>query len=171
MVQVAAEGARGAGAEVTEIDLKEYPLPVYDGDLEEAEGLPENAVKLKELFLAHDGLLIASPEYNGAITAALKNLIDWISRPGADEKPLACFSGKVAVIMACSPGGLGGIRGLPMLRAILGGIGVVVLPDQKAMPQAHEKFAAEGGMKEGKEREQVLGLGRVLAETAGKLNA
>src|SRR3954469_3729847 len=81
LVKIAAHGARAAGADVTEIDLKELPLPVYDGDLETAEGLPQNAKKLKELFVAHQGLLIASPEYNSSISAALKNVIDWVSRP------------------------------------------------------------------------------------------
>src|SRR6185295_2879266 len=81
LIRVAAEGARSAGAEVTLIDLKDFPLPVYDGDLEAAEGLPAGAKKLKELFLQNQGLLIASPEYNSSIPGTLKNAIDWVSRP------------------------------------------------------------------------------------------
>src|SRR5260221_646228 len=90
LIKIAAEGARAAGAEVTVIDLKEFPLPVYDGDLETAEGLPANAKKLKEMFLKHQGLLIASPEYNSSIPGGLKNMIDWVSRTETkDEPPLA----------------------------------------------------------------------------------
>ncbi|MDH3591896.1 MAG: NAD(P)H-dependent oxidoreductase, partial [Planctomycetota bacterium] len=113
LVAAAAAGARAAGAAVTEIDIREFPLPLYDGDLEARDGLPEHALRLKRLFAEHEGLLIASPEYNGSISGALKNLIDWVSRPASKgEKPLASFDGKVAAIMAASPGGLGGLRGL-----------------------------------------------------------
>src|SRR5438128_1846133 len=90
LVQIAAASARRAGAEVTCIDLKDYPLPIYDGDIEAASGIPENGQKLKKLFLEHDGLLIAAPEYNSSISAALKNTIDWVSRPVPGETSLAC---------------------------------------------------------------------------------
>src|SRR5579862_7573987 len=94
LIQIAVQGARRAGAEVTCIDLKDYPLPVYDGDLEAASGLPENAVKLKKLFGGNDGLMISAPEYNSSITAVLKNVIDWVSRPLPGEGGLASFTGK-----------------------------------------------------------------------------
>ncbi|HEX5790218.1 MAG TPA: NAD(P)H-dependent oxidoreductase, partial [Luteolibacter sp.] len=80
LAAIAARGARGAGAQVTLIRLRDYPLPLFDEDLEKAKGMPENAAKLKKLFADHDALLIASPEYNGGISAALKNVIDWVSR-------------------------------------------------------------------------------------------
>lgn len=80
LVKIAVTGARGAGAEVTWIDLRDFPMPLYDEDLETKEGLPENAKKLKALFLSHDGLLLACPEYNSSITGVLKNAIDWVSR-------------------------------------------------------------------------------------------
>src|SRR4028118_1141851 len=100
LVKIAAEGARAAGAEVTYLDLRDLPIPLFDEDLEAKEGIPENARKLKELMMAHQGLLIASPEYNGSITAVLKNAIDWASRPASSDEPmLACFSDKVAAIM------------------------------------------------------------------------
>src|SRR5262249_29719722 len=82
---IAADGARAAGAEVTFIDLRDYPLPLYDGDLEAEKGLPEQAQRLKKLFLDHDGLLISSPEYNSSISGVLKNTIDWVSRPVPGE--------------------------------------------------------------------------------------
>src|SRR5271167_1654777 len=97
LVSIAAHGAREAGAEVTLIDLKDFPLPLFDQDLEAAQEPPEAATKLKRLFIDHDGLLIASPEYNSSITAVLKNAIDWVSRPAPNETPLIAFKGKVAM--------------------------------------------------------------------------
>src|ERR1700757_409000 len=94
LVRIAAHGAKTAGAEDTVLDLRDLPLPLFDEDLEASEGLPANARQLKDLMLAHDGFLIAAPEYNSSITAVLKNAIDWASRPVAGEAPLACFTGK-----------------------------------------------------------------------------
>jgi NAD(P)H-dependent FMN reductase len=170
LVRVAAGGAQAAGAEVTVLDLRDYPLPLYDGDLEAERGLPEHAVRLKELFLAHQGLLIAAPEYNGSITAVLKNAIDWVSRPGEGEPMLACFDGKVAALMSASPGGLGGLRGLAAVRSILGGIRVLVLPQQVAVPQAHGAFDEEGNLTDAKRRAAVEALGAAVAETVAKLS-
>lgn len=169
LVRIAANGATAAGADVTHIDLRDYPLPVFDEDLEAASGLPDSGRKLKDLFLANDGLLISSPEYNSSITAALKNVIDWVSRPAAGEAPLACFAGKVAGIMATSPGALGGLRGLVHLRAILGNIQVLVLPDQVAVPRAHEAFDDHGQLRDAKLQAAVEGIGRRLAEVAARL--
>lgn len=169
LVQIAAEGARQAGASVTVIDLKDFPLPLFDQDLEAAEGQPENARKLKELFIQHQGLLIASPEYNSSVTPVLKNSIDWVSRSLPGEPALAAFQGKVASLVSASPGALGGLRGLVHLRSILGNIGVIVLPQQIAVPKAHEAFAADGTLKDAKMQANVMALGQSLAETAGKL--
>lgn len=172
LVRLAAAGAKGAGADVTVIDLRDYPLALYDGDTEAREGLPANAKKLKQLFLAHDGLLIASPEYNSGMSAVLKNVVDWVSRPETDhEKSLACFAGKVATILSASPGGLGGIRGLVQLRSLLGNINVIVLPDQIAIPAAHEAFHADGTLKDAKRQTAVEKLGASLAQTIAKLKA
>ena len=89
LIKIAAAGTRAAGAEVTELDLRDIPLPLYDGDLEHEQGLPPNGRKLKDLMLRHDGFLISSPEYNSSISGVLKNAIDWASRPVPGEKPLA----------------------------------------------------------------------------------
>src|SRR5579863_248360 len=144
LVRIAATGATEAGADVTVVDLRDFPMPLYDGDLEQKEGLPPNARKLKDLMLAHQGFLISSPEYNSSVSAVLKNAIDWASRQSEGEPSLACFKGKVAGIMSASPGGLGGLRGLVHVRAILGNIGMLVLPDQVAISKAHEAFNADG---------------------------
>ena len=171
LVKVAAAGARAAGAEVTYVDLYDLPLPLFDEDLEAKEGIPENARKLKELMVAHDGFLIASPEYNSSVTAVLKNAIDWVSRPAPGEPGLVAFTNKVAVIMSASPGGLGGLRGLVHLRSILGNINVFVLPDQKAIPQAFGVFNADGTMKDPKQQESVENLGAKLSNVLSKLIA
>ena len=169
-VRVAVAAARAAGAEVTHIDLRDLPMPLYDGDLEAKEGLPPNARKFKELLMAHHGLLIAAPEYNSSISGVLKNAIDWASRVASpDEKPLACFTGKVAALMSASPGALGGLRGLVTVRSILGNIGVLVLPQQVALPKAHEAFNADGSLKDAKIQQSVERLSAELAATVGKL--
>ena len=148
LIRVAAEAARAAGAEVTLIDLRDYLLPHYDGDLEANEGLPAPAIALKELFRSHDALLISAPEYNGGISGMLKNTIDWLSRKGDDDKSLAAFNGKIAGIMSASPGGLGGLRGLGQLRHVLTSLGVLVIPQQRALGGAHMAFGEDGGLKD-----------------------
>lgn len=171
VVTIAAGGARAAGAEVTVLNLREIPLPVYDADLEAGEGLPDNARTLKGLMRSHDGFLIGSPENNSTLSAALKNAIDWASRPDGDEPTLACFKDKTAVIMAASPGGLGGLRGLGHLRSILSSIGVLVLPDQKAIPRVHEALAADGTLSDPGLQQAIEALGAKLAEVLAKLHA
>ena len=169
LVAIAVKGARNAGAEVTLIDLADYPLPVFDQDFEAAQGLPDSAVRLKTEFKNHDGFLIGCPEYNSSITAALKNAIDWVSRPLPDEAPLACFKGKGAAIMSTSPGALGGLRGLVHVRAILSNIHVLVLPDQKAIPNAAKAFNDDGSLTDPKQHDAVQSLGAKLAQTVSRL--
>nr|WP_225977513.1 NAD(P)H-dependent oxidoreductase [Nostoc sp. CENA543] len=171
LVKIAAAGASAAGAEVTYIDLRDLPLPIFDEDWEAEQGLPANARTLKDLLISHQGLLIASPEYNSSLTAVLKNAIDWASRPSPNEAPLAAFAGKVAAIMSASPGGLGGLRGLVHLRAILGNIKVLVLPDQVAVPTAHEAFNTDGSLKQPHQQESIEKLGENLANILFKLNS
>jgi len=171
VVNIAADGARKAGADVTVIQLRELPLPVYDGDLEADSGLPENARTIKDLMKAHQGFLIASPENNSTLSAALKNAIDWASRPDGDETPLVCFKDKTAVLMAASPGALGGLRGLNHLRAILTSIGVLVLPEQKAIPKIHEAMDGNGALTDAAQQAAVENLGAKLAGMLSKLHA
>ena len=172
LAAVAAAGGREAGEEVTLIALRDYPLPVFDQDLEDAEGLPEAAKKLKQLFREHHGLLIASPEYNSSISGALKNAMDWVSRAETDdEPPLVAFTGKTAVLCAASPGALGGLRGLVTVRSILGNLGVTVLPDQVAVSKAHEAFRTDGALADDKQAAKVKKLGAQLAHHLAKLLA
>ncbi|RDD61317.1 NADPH-dependent FMN reductase [Ferruginivarius sediminum] len=169
LVRVAAAGAADAGAETTVVDLLDYRMPVYDGDLEAREGIPASARKLKEMMKAHDGLLIAAPEYNGSLTAVLKNTIDWVSRPEEGEATLAAFDGKVAGLLAASPGGLGGLRGLAHLRQILSGIRVMVVPEQLAVPRAGDAFAKDGNMNDAAQEAAVRAIGARVAEVASRL--
>ncbi len=170
LVKIASLGAREAGAEVTVIDLKDFQMPLYDEDLEIQEGLPSNTQKLKELMKIHHGFLISSPEYNSSISGILKNTIDWISRQGDDESPMSCFNGKVSGLMSASPGGLGGLRGLVHVRAILENMGVLVIPNQSAISKAHEAFDSNGGMNDKKQEEKVKSIGANLVQILSKLN-
>lgn len=175
LAREAARFAREAGAEATFVDLDDYPIPLFHGDLEAAEGMPENARKLRALFLAHDALLVASPENNSSVTALLKNTIDWLSRDlgegRGDDSGLAPWRGKVAGLMAASPGAFGGVRGLPHLRQVLATLGVTVLGTQVAVPRAHEAFGDDGRLVEERVAKSVRALAEAVAQAAGKLHA
>jgi chromate reductase len=153
--------ARAAGAEVTYIDLKDYPLPIYNQDLETNQGFPPLATAFQKLLLEHDGLLIASPEYNASIPAVLKNHIDWASRPNNDLKTGDCFKGKVAALMTASPGGFGGIRCHAHLRAVLTTLLVNTLPSEIAVGKV-------GGMFDGDSSEMTNPTVRAMLEDLGK---
>ena len=141
LLKYAVEGARASGAEVTPIELADYTLPLFNQDLESREGLPKPAQKLKQLFIEHNGLLLACPEYNSSITPLLKNTLDWVSRSESKEEPsLLAYRGKTAALVSASPGRLGGMRALVQLRLMLGNIGVLVLPKEESLAEAHEAF-------------------------------
>ena len=170
LARVAAGYLGEAGADVTFIDLRDYPMPVYDGDLEAAQGLPEAAKKLKKLFIKNQGFLIVSPEYNSSVPGMLKNVIDWVSRPASrDEPTLACFDKKIAALCSASPGGLGGMRALVHLRALLENIGTLVIPGQVAVPRAHEAFDENGLLKDVKQAASVKKLAAELLQITTKL--
>jgi len=169
LVKIAAAGARKAGAQVTYVDLKDFPMPIYDGDLEVEQGLSDNVKKFKTLLIEHDGFLISAPEYNSGISGVLKNTIDWASRPLTAEVSTDCFSGKIAVIMSASPGVLGGLRGLVQVRSILSNLQVLVLPQQMAIPKANEAFNTDGTLKDIKQQSTIEVLGRSLTEIIVKL--
>lgn len=166
LARIAAHAAREAGAEVTTVHLRDYPMPLYDGDLEAAEGLPRGAAEFQAVLRSHDGLLIASGEYNASVPAALKNAIDWASRGDG-----AGFRGKTAALLSASPGGLGGMRALVHLRAILETLGVLVLPDQFALPRAHEAFAPDGSLVDPGHAKSVRHVAGRLSQVLSKLHA
>jgi NAD(P)H-dependent FMN reductase len=170
LAATAARAAQAAGAEATLIDLRDFELPLYDGDLEQR-GLPPKLAELKALFQEHHGLLLACPEYNGSISPLLKNTLDWVSRPAPGEKPLACYEGKVAGLLAASPGALGGLRGLVHVRAILSGIRVLVVPEQAAIGGANKAFDEQGELVDEKHRASVNAVANAVVRLSAKLNA
>jgi chromate reductase, NAD(P)H dehydrogenase (quinone) len=139
-----------AGADVTRISLGDFAMPIYDGDHEATSGAPANAVKLKQLMMAHAGVLIVSPEYNASITPLLKNSLDWVSRVRErGEQPLAAYKNRVFAIAAASDGAYGGMRSLMALRQVLElGCGALVIPDQLAVMRASEAFDEMDNLKE-----------------------
>jgi NAD(P)H-dependent FMN reductase len=176
LVRVAAQAVRDAGGEVTLVDLDDYPMPVYHGDLEAEEGMPGNARKLRELFIAHDAFLISTPENNASMSSLLKNTIDWLSRSIDDGKGpnsgLAPYRGKVAAIMGATPGPWGTLRGgLPHLRQVLTILGVLVIPAQLPLAHADQAFAEDGALTDAKQAKALQSLAKSLVETASRLKA
>lgn len=172
LAALAARSAKEAGAEVTLIDLAEFDMPIYNGDIEAETGLPENAKRLKQLFVEHDGFFIASPEYNSSIPAVLKNALDWISRPHTENEPgLWAYNGKVAAIGSVAPGALGGLRGLVPLRMMLGNIGVTVVPSQVAIPNGFTAFDEDGALVSEPHAKMLQATITQLVETTAALNA
>ncbi len=169
LIRVAAKCARDAGADVTLIDLRDFPMPLYDGDLEMEHGLPEHARRLKMLMNEHSGLLIAAPEYNSSITGVLKNAIDWASRSEANEVPLSAFRGKIAALIATSPGALGGLRTLVAVRGILTSLGVLVIPEQRAIPSAADAFDQNGALAKPNNHNAVANVATRLTEITARL--
>ena len=170
LIRIAAAGARAAGAQVTDLDLRDMPMPLYDGDIEREHGLPPNARVFKRLLAENQGMLISSPEYNSAFPAVLKNAIDWASRPEPNEPALAAFKGKVAGLMAASPGQLGGVRGLAVLRSILSNIGVVVIPTQMAISRANDAFDVDGSLKDERQQAGIEFIGAEVVRFASCLS-
>ena len=165
---IAANGAHAAGAELTVLRLADHPLPVYNQDTEDRDGLPDEARRLKALFREHDGFIIGCPEYNSTFTAAFKNTVDWVSRPEEGYPPLDGFKGKVAGLLSCSPGRLGGIKVLPTVRMLLSNIGVMVVPNQAAVPHIHDALA-DGSLTDETMQAAVEGVGRAVADMAAHL--
>jgi NAD(P)H-dependent FMN reductase len=153
-------------------DLGDYPMPIYNGDIEVSEGSPDNARKLKALMKVHSGIFIASPEYNASFSPLLKNAIDWVSHTKDEgEAPLEVFKTRVFALGSASPGGMGGLRGLSQLRLVLElGLGALVLPDQFAVPRAVEAFDENGHLKNKDNQETFKQLIQKLARAAHVLH-
>ncbi|WP_442580639.1 NADPH-dependent FMN reductase [Mesorhizobium sp. ASY16-5R] len=160
------------GAEVTRISLADYPLPIMDQDLEAEKGVPDNAVKLARMFVDHDGILIATPEYNGSMPPLVKNTIDWISRVRKDRGvALRPLPGKVVALCSSSDGHFAGIRSANHLRAVLSHIQMEVIPQQVSVPNAGEAFDDNGDFREERLRNGMQRLCRALIERAAMLSA
>jgi chromate reductase len=159
------------GAEVTRISLGDYPLPIMDQNLESEKGVPENALKLARQIADHDGLLIASPEYNASIPALLKNTLDWVSRVRRDgARPFKPFENKVAALCSSSDGAFAGVRGLYHLRAVLMANQVDVISPQCSVGKASEAFDEDGQFREERLRHQMETVCRTLIERAAMMS-
>jgi NAD(P)H-dependent FMN reductase len=169
VLATASIAASSAGANLTVVDLNDYELPLFNQDLEDAEGMPDAAKRLKALFRNSDGFILASPEHNSTYSALLKNTIDWCSRAeGDDEPPLVAFAGKSAVLLAASPSPLGGLRGLYALRELLQNIRVTVHPEILAVRSAHEVIT-DGVVTDAKWAKKIGDLVKDYVAFAGKL--
>jgi NAD(P)H-dependent FMN reductase len=169
LLALAVREGRKLGADITEIDLREFDLPIYDGDTEE-KGWPEGMLQLRELFKQHNALLIATPEYNGGVAPLTKNAIDWVSRPCNGEPACAVLAGKVAAILSASQGPVGGARQQAQLRVSCQVMRVILIPETVQVPLALKAFNEDGSLVD-KVHEGALALAvRRLVEVAGRLN-
>lgn len=154
--------------DVTRISLIDYPLPIMDEDLERIEGIPANAMKLGRLIAAHDGLLIATPQYNGSIPPLVKNTVDWLSRIKRDgDKPLKPLDGKAAGLCSSSPGNFAGILALGHLRSVLIRLGILVVSQQCSVGNAETAFNSDGSLKDEKTAQLLMKVCKELADQAG----
>lgn len=132
------------GVASTFLDLRSFNIPLYNGDSEDRNGLPEDLCLIHEQISTARGFIVTSPEYNGFFTPLLKNFVDWLSRPVPDHLVAGPFRRKPVLLMSASPGKLGGIRGLQASRQLFSNVGAFVSPDQLSIPNAHDCFDAAG---------------------------
>ena len=171
VVECAAQAAKDAGAEVTVINLADYAMPIFNEDEEAEYGIPERAQAFKQLMIEHDGILIASPEYNSSYPAVLKNAIDWASRKAGDEPVLAAYKQKVVGLMAASPGALGGMRVLVVLRMLMQNLSCIVAPAQVAVGNVADKLDESGTISDEKTKKQLANLAKQVVDLATKLKS
>ncbi len=175
LAAVAGEAARQAGADVAEFDLRALGLPLYDGDIEAASGVPAGAQALLDAVLACDAMLVVAPEYNGFPTPLLINAFDWLSRVGAQPpRPsgLAATANRPVALLAASPGALGGLRAMNYLRQYLQmAFAAIVVPQQFALGRANDAFDEAGGLKDAKAAQAVANVVQALDRLARALRA
>ena len=173
LARLAAAAARRDGSEVTEFDLRALALPLYDGDVEHAAGVPAAALQLRDALLANDALLLVTPEYNAFPTPLVLNAFDWMSRipataPGGGG--LAATANKPAALLSASPGPLGGLRSMNLLRQYLqGAFAMIVVPQQFALGRAGEAFDETGALKDAKSQQLVEGVLNAVGDLATAL--
>lgn len=166
LLRAAAAVAEARSATVMRLDLAALDLPLYNGDLEREHGLPDGARRFKALLRGHDALLVAAPEYNGGYTPLLKNALDWASRAEGDEASCAAYAGLHAALVGATPGRGGAMRALAGVRALLGNMGVAVVPNQFGLATARGAFDEAGALKEGAHRAALEGAVAALLAAA-----
>jgi chromate reductase len=164
--EIAALGATQQGGAATHIRLRDFQLPIYDGDIETMDGLPQQPLELKKRLAQHHALLMATPEYNGGYSGLLKNALDWMSRPTQeDHSGLREFSGKRAALVSASPGALGGVRSQIVLQVALSKLGLLVIPNAFALSHAHEAFDGLARLKDRTSDELARRVGAALVRS------
>ena len=165
--------AQANGIEAVFVDLSDYPMPIYNGDLEAKDGPPQKAAEFKALLGEYQGVFIASPEYNSSVTPLLKNTLDWVTRVRAKgESGLEVYRSRVFAISGASPGYYGTMRSLLHLRQILAvGMGAQVIPQQVAVPKASEAFEEDGSLKNEAMQDAFKSVVEHLATAARKFSA
>jgi NAD(P)H-dependent FMN reductase len=170
LAMVAASEFARAGADVTRISLDDYPLPIYDGDLQAKSGVPKNAVNLKRMMGSHDGVLIVTPEYNSSVPPLVKNTIDWITRvQDPHESRGQVFRERPFAIAAASEGRLGGTRALAALRLILSACHAMVVPNQMALSFADQAYDDMDRLRKEADIEALKALVRQLIEVSQRM--
>lgn len=169
LLAIAVREGRALGAEITEIDLREFNLPIYDGDIE-ADGLPEAAIRLQAIFKQHNALLICTPEYNGGVAPLLKNAIDWASRPHAGSPAVSAIMGKTVSILSAAIGILGGARQQAQLRVSFQVMRTILVPETVNIPLAQHAFDEDGALKDKATHDMVVLAVKSLKQLADKLN-
>ena len=173
LARMAAAAARRDGCDVTEFDLRALALPIYDGDLEQASGVPAPALQLRDALLASDALLLVTPEYNGFPTPLVLNAFDWLSRIPASAPGgagLAATANRPAALLSSSPGPLGGLRAMNLMRQYLAGnFAMILAPQQYALGRAGEAFDEAGALKDAKAQQMVEGVLTAIGDLATAL--
>ena len=170
LAAVAAHELVQSGAEVTRISLSDFPLPIYDGDLQVKSGVPKNAVNLKRMMSGHHGVLIVTPEYNSSVPALVKNTIDWVSRvQDAHESRGQVFRERIFAIASASGGRLGGTRALAALRLILSACHATVIPNQLALSFADDAYDEMERLKHPADIEALRALARQLIDLSQRM--
>ncbi|MBL4810195.1 MAG: NAD(P)H-dependent oxidoreductase [Phycisphaerales bacterium] len=163
---VARKIAEDGGVEIDALSLMELDLPMLSPDID---GIPENVGRFKDWMISCDAILVSSPEFNGSLTGALKNAIDWASSPRPGEKPFECFQGKACGLLSASPGGMGGLQGLVHARQILTRLQMHVIPAEYALGNAHEAFDDAGNIKDEKSAAMAANVGREMVRVCRAL--
>ncbi|WOH50875.1 NADPH-dependent FMN reductase [Bradyrhizobium sp. sBnM-33] len=170
LAAVAAHELALAGADVTRISLADFPLPIYDGDLQAKSGVPKHAVNLKRMMAGHHGVLIVTPEYNSSVPALVKNTIDWVSRvQDAHETRGQVFRDRVFAIASASGNRLGGARALAALRLILSACHATVIPNQLALAFADDAYDEMDRLKNAADAEGLKALVRQLIDISQRM--
>ena len=173
LARLAQHIATANGIEGVFVDLKDYPMPLYNGDLEVEQGPPQKAVEFKALLSEYQGVFIESHEYNSSVTPLLKNTIDWVTRVSAKgETGLEVYKTRVFAISGASPGYYGAMRSLLNLRQILAvGIGATVIPQQLALPRANDAFEEGGSLKDKAQQTMLKDVVEKLAIAAKRFHS